>query len=197
MANIDLNEKGLVNLKFKSIINLRDFMLNGTKIELVERKIYYQAKNYQPPTEDEIKKKKKPEKKEEKKEVKKKKKTISSLLDSYNKVNVEEKIIVSFDLELAPLLDGLTKTIEKNFQYKQKIENAFLNQTVASNSKNDPKKAKKNEKPSKIDKKKSEADLREPAEQPPLEIEFKLKVLDFVHLRELKAYLNDIEINKH
>ncbi|RNA40413.1 leucine-rich repeat-containing 43 [Brachionus plicatilis] len=196
MTNIDLNEKGLVNLKFKSMINLRDFMLKGTRIELVERKIFYQAKNYEPPAEDDVKKKKKTEKKEEKKEVKKKKKTISSLLDNYNQVNVEEKVLANFDLELQPVLDGLTKIIEKKFQSKQKFETANLNQPMATSNKNDPKKGKKNEKASKTDKKKSEADLREPAEQLPLEIDFKFKVLDFSHLKELKIYLDENDLNK-
>lgn len=200
MTNIDLNEKGIVNLKFRSMTNLRNFLLNGTKIEFVERKIFYQAKNYQPPTEDEMKKKKKTEKKEEKKEVKKevkkKKKTIVSLLENYNKVNVEEKVLVDFDIELLPVLDGLTKVISKSFQSKQNPDITNLHQTVIKSSKNDPKKGKKNEKASKVDKKKSEADLGKSVEQLPLEIDFVFKVLDFNNIKEIKAFLNENDLKK-
>jgi hypothetical protein len=39
-SNIDLNEKGVLKLSYKSINQLRDFFLNGSRIELVERKVW-------------------------------------------------------------------------------------------------------------------------------------------------------------
>ncbi|CAF0887509.1 unnamed protein product [Brachionus calyciflorus] len=196
MTNLDLveNDKGRVNLNFKSVKKLRDFLIRGTRIELVEKKIYYQLKNYEPPSEEELKKKKKDAKKEERKDTKKKKKTIGSLLDNYNQVNVEEKVLADFKLELESVLDGYSKIIEKNFQTKQKVD--FINlgfQTPTANKNNDSKKSKKDEKNSK--KKATEPDLRETIEQPPLELLLKFQVLDFENFKSLKDYLESRNVN--
>ena len=37
--NIDFGEKGLLKLKYKSLRQLRDFFLDGTEIEIIERKV--------------------------------------------------------------------------------------------------------------------------------------------------------------
>ena len=38
-TNIDFNEKGLITRNFKCLKELRDFFLDGTQIEIVERKV--------------------------------------------------------------------------------------------------------------------------------------------------------------
>ena len=45
---ISLNEKGLINIKIKSLQEMRDFMLDGTEIELVERKKFFRTKEIKP-----------------------------------------------------------------------------------------------------------------------------------------------------
>jgi hypothetical protein len=44
----NLNEKGQLDLKIKSLRQLRDYMLDGTEIEFVERKKIYRTKDVKP-----------------------------------------------------------------------------------------------------------------------------------------------------
>ena len=37
--NIELGDKGMLKLKYKSIKQLRDFFLDGTEVEVIERKV--------------------------------------------------------------------------------------------------------------------------------------------------------------
>jgi len=37
--NIELSDKGMLKLRYKSIKQLRDFFLDGTEVEVVERKV--------------------------------------------------------------------------------------------------------------------------------------------------------------
>ena len=37
--NIDFNEKGILKLNFKSLRELRDHFLDGTDVEIIERKV--------------------------------------------------------------------------------------------------------------------------------------------------------------
>ena len=44
MENITFGEKGIINLRYKSIKQFRDFILDGTEIFVIERKVI--IKNY-------------------------------------------------------------------------------------------------------------------------------------------------------
>ena len=37
--NIELGDKGMLKLKYKSIKQIRDFFLDGTEVEVIERKV--------------------------------------------------------------------------------------------------------------------------------------------------------------
>ena len=37
--NIELGDKGMLRLKYKSIKQIRDFFLDGTEVEVIERKV--------------------------------------------------------------------------------------------------------------------------------------------------------------
>ena len=43
--NIELGDKGMLKLKYKSIKQLRDFFLDGTEVEVIERKVRLDKKN--------------------------------------------------------------------------------------------------------------------------------------------------------
>lgn len=43
--NIELGDKGMLKLKYKSIKQLRDFFLDGTEVEVIERKVRLIKKN--------------------------------------------------------------------------------------------------------------------------------------------------------
>lgn len=64
------------------------------------------------------------------------------MLDNYNKVKVDDKIIAKFDIELSPLLDGHAK--EKIHKFTTKLEvtqvDANSNKISSAISKTDKKK---------------------------------------------------------
>ncbi len=110
--HIIFGDKGLMNLNYTSIKQLRDFLLDGMSLEVIERKRHYQSKDFvaQDPALDGLKKKattKKEEKKEEKKDNKKSKKGASGqVLDNYNLISTEDKLLASFQMDLGQVLEG-------------------------------------------------------------------------------------------
>lgn len=132
---ISLNEKGLINIKIKSLQEMRDFMLDGTEIELVERKKFFKTKEIKPSESvmsftkgQKDTKVAKPDpkdaakKKADAKNSKAKKKTQAEALESFVLFKTDEKCLARFDLELNTLLDGQCKEVRKEFSCKIKFD---------------------------------------------------------------------------
>jgi len=128
--HIAFGDKGVVSLSYAAIGQLRDFLLDGTSLEVVERKRFYQSKDFVPadPALDGPKKKatnKKEEKKEEKKDNSKKSKkgTSSQVLDNYNLVSTEDRLLASFDMDLSQVMEGGGgMEVQRKFSFKMKVD---------------------------------------------------------------------------
>jgi hypothetical protein len=115
--------------------------LDGTDIELVERKKFYRTKEAKPSdsavsTNNNKDSKKsdakagppKPDAKQEaakkkaEKNAKGKKKTIAEALESFSLDRTEEKCLARFELDLSPLLDGQTREVKKEFSVRIKLD---------------------------------------------------------------------------
>lgn len=129
---VTLEEKGELNLRIKSLKQLRDFMLDGTEVELVERKKLFKTREQiQSESVLSFTKGKDAKGKDAGKEAKKrvdpkaskaKKKTQTEALEAFTLVRVEDKCLARFDLELNSLLDGQCKELKKNHECKIKLE---------------------------------------------------------------------------
>jgi hypothetical protein len=125
-VNVDFNDKGVIKLNYKSIRQLRDFFLDGTEIEIVERKISYRSKDYVPPSASSKKtnnkdKKSKDDGKKAEDASKKKKKKNPNVLDNYNVLSVEDREMALFKLDLHHLLDGSMREMKKKYAKKQEL----------------------------------------------------------------------------
>lgn len=99
-------------------------------------KIYYRLKDYEPPSATKGKGKKKEDKKAD--DSKKKKKKNPNFLDNYNVLDTEERVIASFYLDLASLLDGVHREIKKKFTVK--LDVPVKEPTPSAKKKDDKKK---------------------------------------------------------
>lgn len=160
-------------------------------------KIHYRSKeNNEQNINDGKKNKKKNSKDDGVKSDKKKNKKISSIEDSYKIQNEKENILAECFIDLKDLLNGNTRDINKNFlvRYPIKTENFISN--YPKNSKKDFDKKKKDLtskksstlKSSESLKKKPDATNINESEDSPLEINFQLKVLDFLNKNEIVSY---------
>lgn len=64
----------------------------------------------------------KDEKKDDTKKSKNKKGNNTQMLDNYNLINTDDKILATFNMELSATSDGLTREVYKKFYQKIKIE---------------------------------------------------------------------------
>ena len=46
--NVDFGEKGVLKLKYRQIVQLRDFFLDGTQVELLQQKVTRRSLQYFP-----------------------------------------------------------------------------------------------------------------------------------------------------
>lgn len=156
--NIQFDDKGIIKLKHKSLKSLRDFMLHGMQMEIIEKKtLYDQPKDHlsEMASSTQIKDKKKDAGKKESsavgskldakstKDTKKtpggdlkKKKDISSLLANLEVVSVEERKVAKFHLDLASILDCNHFKLEKKFTQILEIPEYVINEF---NEQSDPK----------------------------------------------------------
>ena len=104
-----------------TLVFLKNYLRNH-----ISFKRYYQSKDFVPEMAVDTGKKKtikaKDEKKDDTKKSKNKKGNNATILDNYNLINTDDKILASFKMELSPTLDGLTREIYKKFDHKIKIE---------------------------------------------------------------------------
>jgi hypothetical protein len=127
-------------LKYKSLKQLRDFLLDGTELQVIERKRYYQSKDYVPETNSDAAKKKtqakpKEDKNAENKKSKGNKKNNQTqlLTDNYNLISSDDKVLACFNMNvLAGVLDGSGKEVEQKFSFKMKSEQARNREEVPS-----------------------------------------------------------------
>ena len=114
---------------------------------------------------------------------------MASLLENYNQVSIEEKVVIDFKMELELVLEGHVKEIEKNCVTKQKVDLSMSGSQTPANRKIESRKGKKDDKASKAgNKKKTEVDITEPVEQPPFEFNLKFQVLDFENFKAVKEF---------
>lgn len=66
-------------------------------------------------------KKEEPAKKDEKKS-KTKKGPSSQLIDNYNLISTDDRVLATFDMNLVRVLDGATKEVDRTFSHKHKVE---------------------------------------------------------------------------
>lgn len=82
------------------------------------------------------------------KKTPKRKKPMSSILETYNQVNMEEKLVASFKLDLNSMLDGHIRELCKIFSVKLKVDFPLSTaQSAAPDKKGDDAKKKKETKP--------------------------------------------------
>lgn len=108
---------------------------------MIERKRYYQSKDYVPETTAEAAKKKTVAKPKEdknandtkKSKVNKKNNQSQLLTDNYNLISSDDKVLASFNMNvLAGVLDGSSKEVEQNFSIKLRTAENGRNGEVPS-----------------------------------------------------------------
>jgi hypothetical protein len=157
--NIQFGDKGTIKLKHKSLKALRDFMLHGMRVEIIEKKTLYDQpkdRSSEMASSTQIKDKKKDASKKESSAVgskpdakstkdakktaggdsKKKKDMLSNAIANLEVASVEEKIIAEFNLDLDSILDCNHFKIEKKFTKILEIPEYVINEF---NEQSDPK----------------------------------------------------------
>lgn len=107
---------------------------------MIERKRYYQSKDYVPETTADAAKKKTVAKPKEdknadikKSKVNKKNNQSQLLTDNYNLISSDDKVLASFNMNvLAGVLDGSSKEVEQKFSIKLKTAENGRNGEVPS-----------------------------------------------------------------